>query len=183
LEELVCCDVKCHEVARGSVFKSVLLFCLMVRKLKVGVFSFTCCEGCCISVIESLNSKMFDWQKKIDFVNFKALKKVGKIQNMDVAFIEGAISTDEESLKLQEIRVNARVLVALGSGAINGWPSNLRNNFKGEVKSKVMERVAMSGQNEKVVPAKEVVKFDDEIFGCPISEEDFVKKMKEFLNE
>ncbi|MBT6690502.1 hypothetical protein HN903_02125 [archaeon] len=154
----------------------------MKRKLRVGVFSFTCCEGCCISVIESLNARLFDWKKRIEFVNFRALKKVKKIRKMDVAFVEGAISTDDEVLRLQEIRANAKILVALGSGAINGWPSNLRNDFKGAKKKKVMELVAGFGQNAKVVPVKEVVDVDDEVAGCPVSEDDFVKKMESFFD-
>lgn len=147
----------------------------------MGVFSFTCCEGCCISVIESLNSKLFDWKDKIEFVNFKALKKVREIGEMDVAFVEGAIASDEEKMKLLEIRSCATVLVAMGSGAINGWPSNLRNDFKGLKKAKVMALVARSGQNENVVSVKDVVDVDDEIAGCPISEDDFIESVEGFV--
>jgi len=133
-------------------------------------------------VIESLNSKLFEWKEKIEFVNFRALKRVRKIGNMDIAFVEGAVSTEDEIIKLQEIRANANVLIALGSGAINGWPSNLRNEFRGEKRKKVLELVKRLDQIDNVIPVKKVVKVDDEIAGCPISEEDFVEKMEGFLN-
>jgi len=153
----------------------------MKRKLRVGVFSFTCCEGCCISVIESLNSRLEGWRDVVEFVNFKALKKVRKIGIMDVAFVEGAVSTVDERVKLAEIRENAKVVIALGSGAINGWPSNLRNGFEGEKKERVMELVRGLEQMEKVVPVKEVIELDAEIAGCSASEEDFAERLESLI--
>jgi len=154
-----------------------------MKRLRVGVFSFACCEGCCISMIESLNSKLFEWEGKVEFVNFRALKKVGKIRDMDVAFVEGAIGAEKDILRIGEIRAYAKKLIAVGSGAINGWPSNLRNDFVGEKRERVMALAKRLGQLEKVVPISSVVKVDDEISGCPISEEDFVKKMDSLLEE
>jgi len=65
----------------------------MAKKLKVGFFSFTCCEGCVISVIEVFNEKFFEWRDRMDILYFRALKKVKPIRAMDVAFVEGAVST------------------------------------------------------------------------------------------
>ena len=42
---------------------------------KVGVFSFTCCEGCVVVLLEALNQKYFEWLKKIKFENFRTLRK------------------------------------------------------------------------------------------------------------
>ncbi len=158
-----------------------MLLLALMRRLKVGVFSFTCCEGCVISVIESLNTRLEGWRDRVEFVNFKALKKVKRIGAMDVAFVEGAVSTDEEKLKLVEIRENARIVVALGSGAINGWPSNLRNGFEGEKRERVMRLVGELEQIESVVPIKKVIEVDDEIAGCPVDEDDFSKMMDNLI--
>ena len=75
----------------------------MAKKLKVGFFSFTCCEGCIIAFIETLNEKYFDWTKKIDIKYLRALKKVKPIRPMDIAFVEGAISTPSEIRKLKRL--------------------------------------------------------------------------------
>ncbi len=154
-----------------------------MKRLKVGVFSFACCEGCCISIIESLNSKLFDWKDKVEFVNFRALKKVGKIRDMDVAFIEGAVGSKDDILRVGEIRAYSKKVVALGSGAINGWPSNLRNEFKGARRVEVMKVVKKLGQLEKVVPINEVIKVDAEIAGCPVNEVDFVAMVEKLIME
>jgi sulfhydrogenase subunit delta len=154
----------------------------MAKKLRLGFFSFTCCEGCMINVIEVFNEKFFEWKDKIDIAYFRALKKVKPISKMDVAFVEGAISTKSEINKLKKIRANATKVIALGSGAINGWPSNLRNDFKGIKKKEVEVLIERLGQIENVLPAKEVIDVDGEIPGCPADGKLFVKKMEELLN-
>jgi sulfhydrogenase subunit delta len=154
----------------------------MAKKLKIGFFSFTCCEGCMISFIEILNKKYFEWKDKIDIQHFRALKKVNKIAPMDIAFVEGAISTPSEIKKLKLIRKNAKKLVALGSGAINGWPSNLRNDFNDVKKKEIQELVEKLNQIETVSPIKQFIKIDDEISGCPVDEKLFIKKMESYLN-
>jgi coenzyme F420-reducing hydrogenase gamma subunit len=131
-----------------------------------------------INVIEVFNEKFFGWKDRLDIRYFRALKKVKKIAPMDVAFVEGAISTPSEVRKLKLIRKNATKLIALGSGAINGWPSNLRNDFKGIKKKEVKVLMERLGQIEKVLPAKQVVKVDDEVPGCPAEPGIFIEKVE-----
>jgi sulfhydrogenase subunit delta len=150
-------------------------------KLKVGFFSFTCCEGCVISFIEILNEKFFEYKEKMQIEHLRALKKVKKISPMDVAFVEGAISTQSEIKRLKEIRKNSKKLVALGSGAISGWPSNLRNKFKGKKKEQIEPLIKKLNQLKKIKPIKEFVKVDDKIPGCPVNEKLFIKKMGGYL--
>jgi len=159
----------------------MILF-LMVKKLRVGFFSFTCCEGCMINVIEVFNEKFFEWKDKIDIRYFRALKKVKPIVKIDVAFVEGAISTESEVRKLKLIRKNATKLIALGSGAINGWPSNLRNDFSLARKNKIADLIKEFGQLDRILPIKEYVKVDDFIDGCPADEKVFIEKMEGMLN-
>ena len=151
------------------------------KKLKAGFFSFTCCEGCIVVFLEVLNKKYDEYMSKMQIEYFRALKKVKKIKQMDIAFVEGAISTPSEVKKLKLIRKNARKVVALGSGAVNGWPSNLRNKFKGKKKEEVAFLIEKLGQNEKILPIKEFIKVDDEIDGCPVDEKVFVEKVDEYL--
>ncbi len=154
-----------------------------MKRLKVGFFSFTCCEGCVISFLETLNKKFFEWKDEIDIKYLRALKKVDKIASMDIAFVEGAISTTSEIKKLKLIRKNAKKFVALGSGAINGWPSNLRNEIKGEAKKEVDKLIKKLNQIEKVSPIKCFVNVDEEIAGCPVDEKVFIKKMNGYIKE
>ena len=150
-------------------------------KLKIGLFSFTCCEGCIVTFIEVLNKRYFDYLEKIEIVNFRALRTSPKVEEMDIAFVEGAISTDSELRKLKEIRKKTKKLVALGSAAVNGYPSNQRNDFDKEKNERIREVLERMKQRKKISPVTELVKVDDEINGCPVDQNLFMDKLDEYL--
>ena len=150
-------------------------------RLKTGFFSFTCCEGCIVVFLEALNKKYDNWMKKMSIENMRQLKANEKIGKLDIAFIEGAISTKSEIRKLKEIRKKSKKLVALGSGAVNGYPSNQRNGFSQEKKDKIRELVKKFHQIEKISPIKDFVKVDDNIDGCPVPEDLLIEKIDCYL--
>jgi len=150
-------------------------------KKRVGIFSFTCCEGCVVSFIEILNRKYDDYIKKMKIENFRQLKKVSKIKPMDIALVEGAISTESEIKKLEEIRKKSKKLVAFGSGAVNGYPSNQRNKFSKEKKKEIQFLIEKLHQNKTIEPLKKFVKVDDNIPGCPVDENLLIKKFDSYL--
>jgi sulfhydrogenase subunit delta len=152
-----------------------------MAKIKVGFFSFTCCEGCTMVFIEILNKKYEEYMKKMSIENFRQLKKQDKMKKMDIAFVEGAISTQSEEKKLKEIRKNTKTLIALGSGAVNGYPSNQRNKFDKNKQKQIASLIEKFHQNKTIEPLNKFVKVDDEINGCPVSEEDLVKKIDNYL--
>ena len=152
-----------------------------MMKLKVGVFSFTCCEGCVVSFLEILNKKYFDYEKKMQIENFRALKSDKGIANLDIAFVEGAISTESEIRKLKEIREKSKKLVALGMGAVNGYPSNQRNNFDSAKKKAIQPLIEKFNQIPLVSPLNKFVKVDDNIPGCPVDEKMLIKKIDGYL--
>jgi len=151
------------------------------KKKKVGFFNFTCCEGCTIVLIEALNTKYDKWMKKIQIENFRALKKVKPIKQLDIAFVEGAISTPSEIKRLKEIRKKSKKIIAFGSGAANGYPSNQRNKFSPKLKKKIEPLLKKLNQKKKILPLKEYIKVDDEIDGCPIDQKELIKKIDNFI--
>ncbi len=155
---------------------------LFQKKKRVGVFSFTCCEGCAVSFIETFNSKLDYYLKKMKIVNFRALMPSNEIVKMDLALVEGAISTPSELNKLLEIRKKTKKLVALGSGAANGYPSNQRNKFPADQKRDIQPLLVKFRQFKTIEPLSKYVKVDDVINGCPVDEKEVIKKMEGYLN-
>ena len=151
-------------------------------KLKVGVYSFTCCEGCTIVLIEALNKRFDEWTEKIDFIDFRTLRPYTGIHETDIAFVEGAISTESELRKIKEIRKKTKKLVAFGSGAAIGYPSDSRNKFNAEKLKKIADDLKKFKQIDKISPLKRFVKVDDVIDGCPVNEKVVAAKMGEYLN-
>lgn len=156
----------------------------MNKKLRVGWFSFTCCEDSTIIFTELLNTLYQDWLKKIEFVHARIFKKndTENLKEMDVAFVEGAISSDRQEQKLKKIREKAKILVAVGACAVVGSPSNQRNFFDQAKLEEIKPILEEFKYKEKVLKLSDVVKVDESIPGCPMNEEIFLKIINKFLN-
>ncbi|MEK6918166.1 MAG: hypothetical protein AABW51_04420 [Nanoarchaeota archaeon] len=152
-----------------------------MKKIRVGVYNFTCCEGCTIVLIEALNKRYDQWMKKIDFVDFRALKPFKEVHDTDIALVEGAISTEKEVEKLKHIRAKTKKLVAFGSAACMGFPSNQRNDFDDRKMKEIMPVLKAFHHLDKVSPLKGIVKVDDEILGCPVDIDVLIKKIDGYL--
>ena len=155
----------------------------MAKKLNVGLFSFTGCEGCMITFLEILNNKLDEWKDRINFKHAKLLQEKNEIKDLDVAFVEGAISTKKEEEKLKEIRKNTKYLVSIGSCAISGSPSNNRNFFNEEQINRIKPILEKHDLFLKVFPVSKFVKVDKEINGCPVLEQPFIETIENYFKE
>lgn len=152
-------------------------------KIKIGVFSLTCDEGCSVNFLEILNKKYFEWKDFIEFVNFRLVKTEKDIREMDIAFVEGVISTKKDLEKIKKIREKCKKLVLLGSCAISGIPSNIRNYFDEERNKEIEEILKKFDFLDRCYLIKEVVKVDYEIPGCPIDENKLINYIDNLIVE
>lgn len=151
-------------------------------KLKIGWFSFTCCEDSTILLTELLNKHLEEWKKVIDFQHFKALKTKNSIEGLDVAFVEGAISSEIQAAELQKIRANCKYLVAIGACACTGQPSCSRNDFLPEdINYKIAFYMSHFDYSKEVKKIADFVKIDDQVNGCPMNPDQFIEIVKKYL--
>ena len=153
------------------------------NKLRIGWFTFTCCEDSTIMMTELLNEHFFEWKDKIDFVHMKVLQTKNKLSEMDVAFVEGAISSDKQAEKLKTIRSKAKKLVAIGACACIGNPSNMRNKFDEATKAEIQFLIDRFKYMESVKTLSEVVKVDHQVQGCPMDTKVFLELINQLLAE
>lgn len=156
---------------------------MMARKLRIGWFTFTCCEDSSIIFLEMMNKNYFKWKEQIEFRHCKMLKSKNDFDEFDVAFVEGAISNDREKGKVTEIRARSRYLVAIGSCACTGYPSAQRNDFPEHIKIKIEPFLAKWDLYKNVMRLDEVVKVDERVDGCPMFEAIFLKVLDKYLKE
>jgi coenzyme F420-reducing hydrogenase gamma subunit len=114
---------------------------------------------------------LIDFLSLIEVVNFREISSE-KNDDYEIAFIEGAISREDEIDRLKRIRKNANILVALGTCACYGGVNSIKNKFSVE---DVVNEVYGHNPVETlpVKSVKEVVMVDFEIPGCPISKAEF----------
>ncbi|MBS3067255.1 hypothetical protein J4450_01015 [Candidatus Micrarchaeota archaeon] len=155
----------------------------MQKKLAIGWFTFTCCEDSSILFVELLNEHYFEWKKLIEFRHCKMLKSINQFGPFDVAFVEGAISSDKERKKLEKIKHISKYLVAIGECACTGFPSAQRNNFSAELQKEIKPLIKKFHLLEKVHPLESFVKVDERVPGCPMDPNVFLKTLDNCLKK
>lgn len=153
------------------------------KKLKVGWFTFSCCEDSTVLFTELLNEHWQDWLPYLDFKHAKVLKSKNSLTDMDVVFVEGAIASEEKAKELKKIRAKTKVLVAVGACAVTGMPSAQRNEFPEELRKSIDFLLEKFNYGEKVRRLDEIVKVDAKVPGCPMNEQKFIELIEQMFKK
>lgn len=154
-----------------------------MKKLKVGWFSFSCCEDSTIVFTELLNDHYQKWRKLIDFKAILPLQKRAELTDLDVAFVEGAIASKEQEERLIKIRMVSKKLIAVGACAIVGMPGGQRNLFGEKTKQEIGAFLLQYKYAEKVKKLADIITVDDIVPGCPMDEKKFLEMLNKYLIE
>jgi len=95
---------------------------------RIGFLQLNSCSGCLFSVI---GCAVFpDFLKAVDIRFFPLISDARSAEHLDVVFVEGGVSRDEERDTLRQLQTNGAKLVALGScaclGGVMSYSSNVR---------------------------------------------------------
>ncbi|OGD32188.1 hypothetical protein A3C91_02685 [Candidatus Azambacteria bacterium RIFCSPHIGHO2_02_FULL_52_12] len=153
------------------------------KKLRVGWFSFSCCEDSTVVMTELLNDHWQEWKKFIDFRHARVLKSHNVMDEMDVAFVEGAIASQKHMDELKEIRAKAKKIVAIGACAVVGMPSGQRNQFDEKTWAEIQHLIDRFKHLPKVLKVADVVTVDASVGGCPMNPDQFLAVVSGALEE
>jgi len=154
-----------------------------MKKLNLAFFSLTCDEGCSVNFLETLNKKYEEWKDLINFKAFRLIQTREEIKGIDLALVEGVVSSKEEKMFVKKIRNSCKKLVTVGTCAASGYPSNVRNYFDKETLSEIKPILKRFGSEKKVLLVKNLVKVDDEVLGCPADEEKIIALIEKYLKK
>lgn len=152
-------------------------------KLKLGWFSFSCCEDNTIMFTELLNDNWDKWKDLVEFKHARVLQSNNVMEDIDVAFVEGAIANKRDRAELEKIRAVSKKVVAVGSCACTGIPAGHRNTFDEEAKASIQYLLDRYGYEKEVLPIDKVVQVDDKVPGCPMVEATFLAVLTKYLIE
>lgn len=155
----------------------------MKKKLRIGWYSFSCCEDSTIIFTELLNDYWREWKEKMEFAYAPILQKRGKPINIDIFFVEGAITSSKQEEKLKEFRAHSKKLVSVGACACTGMPSAARNSFDEPTKKEIQNLLIRFHYAKHVKRVKDVVAIDAEVNGCPMVESIFLQVLDSLITE
>lgn len=154
-----------------------------MSKLNVGWFSFSCCEDSTIIFTELLNDHYKEWKKLIEFKSALVLQRYEDLHDIDVAFVEGAITSESQKTRLLTIRAVSKKVVAIGSCACSGMPAGQRNTFDAQTKAEMEGILTRFSYAPFVQKIADVVPIDAQVPGCPMTEAAFLLVMNKYLTE
>ncbi len=138
-------------------------------KVKIGVYGFTGCAGDQLIIIHT-EDELLNLFNAVDVQSFVMASSNPIEGDLDVAFVEGSVSTGEEREHIQDIRKRAKYLVALGNCAVSGGPQAMYTNdgtFADRLKQVYGDSKFVTEPLEGS-PIDEFVTVDFYIPGCPI---------------
>lgn len=151
-------------------------------KTRIGFFDFTGCEGCQLTVM-NLENDLLQVLQLVKVVEFRELMSE-EITSLDIAFVEGSITRQQDRERLQLIRERSKILVALGACADNGGVNLLAGDQPvADLRQHVYASDAAHLLTEKPLPLHRVVKVDYRVPGCPIDGQEFLAVLQALLLE
>ncbi len=141
----------------------------MAAKPKLAVHKFASCDGCQLAFL-NLGEDLLTLTQLVDIVHFAEAGPVHLDAPVDIAFIEGSVSTPEHLERLQRIRANSKFLITIGACATAGGVQALRNLANGrEWFAGVYAKPEYIASLDTSTPVASHVKVDLELWGCPVN--------------
>ncbi len=150
------------------------------KKPTIAFFDFTSCEGCQLTVIDSLQTYP-ELLEIVEIVEFREAMSE-RSDAYDVAFIEGSCTRESDEARLIDIRERAGFVIALGSCAHLGGVNAIRNmQDLDTVREYVYGEHKYLFETYEPRAIEKVVKVDGVIPGCPIDGQEFIRVVKGLL--
>ena len=162
-----------------------------MKKARLATAWLDGCSGCHMSLLD-IDEALLVVAPQIDLLYGPLVDAQEFPPDVDVAIVEGAVSSHDDLEKIRLIRRNSRILVALGDCAVTGTVPAMRNSIA--VKT-ILERVYIEGADvdkgvptevvptllKQALPLHDVVKVDLHVPGCPPSARMILFVLKELL--
>ncbi len=139
-----------------------------VRMPRVAVHKFSSCDGCQLALL-NLGEDLLTLAARVELVHFAEAGPMAPEAEVDIAFVEGSVSTPEDLERIRRIRERSRILIAIGACATTGGIQALRNQADGIAWiAQVYQHPEAIASLAQSTPVSAHVKVDFELHGCPV---------------
>lgn len=166
-----------------------------MSKKKIATVWLGGCSGCHMSLLD-IDERILDVAKLADIVKSPIVD--GKeMPEVDIALVEGAVTSDEHYNEILHIRNKAKILIAFGDCAVMTNVTGMRNYFplkevfdtaygdciSNDNEGDIPTHAALLKLNDKVYPLQEIVDVDYVLPGCPPHADTIFYVLFELLND
>jgi coenzyme F420-reducing hydrogenase gamma subunit len=140
-----------------------------VRKPRVAVHKFSSCDGCQLALL-NLGEDLLALAERVELVHFAEAGPLDPESDVDVAFVEGSVSTPEDIERIQHVRRHSRFLIPIGACATAGGIQALRNGTNGaQWVAQIYSHPEAIASLAQSTPISAHVNVDFELWGCPVN--------------
>jgi len=135
-------------------------------------------------MILNCEDQLVDLFQATEVRSFVMAKSDNDEGELDVAFVEGSISTEEQLEHLKDIRARANLLVAIGTCACWGGPQAMmlgKGGFEERYRKVYGNAKITVSKAFEAQPVDAFVKVDLKIPGCPIDKQEFLKAVSKVV--
>jgi coenzyme F420-reducing hydrogenase gamma subunit len=153
----------------------------MASRPRVAVHKFSSCDGCQLAFL-NLGPALLELAERVELVHFVEAGAVDADAAVDVAFVEGSVTTPGDADRIQRVRESAKFLVTIGACATAGGIQALRNGNDSDAWMRhVYARPEWIATLEISGAISEHVKVDFELWGCPVNARQVIATVNSLL--
>ena len=151
---------------------------------RIAVHKFASCDGCQLALLNA-GEAFLELTRLADIVHFAEAGWYEPAAAVDIAFVEGSISTPEDVERIRAVRASARHLVTIGACATAGGLQALRNGLTQS--ADWLAAVYASPEYVRSLPDSQPVAahvaVDVELWGCPVTTEQVLAATGDLLRD
>ena len=138
-------------------------------KPTIAVHKFSSCDGCQLAFL-NLGEDLLQLMDLVDVRHFAEAGILEEDAQVDIAFVEGSLSTPDDLERIQRVRSQTKYLITIGACATAGGLQALRNMADAKVwTAAVYAQPEYIASLDKVQPIRAAVPVDFELWGCPVN--------------
>ena len=154
----------------------------MSAKPKLAVWKFASCDGCQLTLLDC-EDELLALAGEVEIAYFVEATSGSVDGPYDLSLVEGSITTEDDSERIQRVRSASKALVTIGACATAGGIQALRNFGDVEEFARVVyaspEYVSTLATS---TPIAAHVRVDFELRGCPIDKRQLLEVLTAFLH-
>ena len=152
-----------------------------MSKATVAIHKFSSCDGCQLALL-NLGEPLLLLTELVDILHFAEAGPLDENAKVDIAIIEGSVTTSHDIDRLNKIRDNSTYLMTIGACATSGGLQALRNMADTQQWiADIYANPAVIDSLDKSTPIKDHVKVDLELWGCPINQRQILMAIRALL--
>lgn len=162
-----------------------------MNRLRIATTWLDGCSGCHMSFLD-IDEKLLEISDKIELVYSPLVDTKTMPEEIDLALIEGAVSSEYDKHEVMQLRANSKILISFGDCAVTANVPGMRNHFSvNDTLSRAYIENSASGQClpsvsvpkliEFARPVHEYVQVDFFLPGCPPPSDVIFSTLSELL--